>query len=267
MHRLVRLASVSWLAMVASFFVARETYASSCATPADCQGGTPICHLFVCAPCASDHGAGLPFDCTDPAQPICQTQSGGIGGSCTQCGAGKTALCDADHPTCLADGTCGCTVSTDCSGGRTCDQGTHACVPGIVDGGTIDSGAKDGGSSDGGSSDGSVNDGGAGDGSVNDGSTGDGSANDGGENDGGENDGAASDGAASADGATTRDGSASNGGEAGSGDGGLLDGAYVEGGGCSCSSTEGGAGGAGSALTAIAALVVLRGARRRRSAR
>ena len=262
MHRLSRLAPVSWLAMVAIVFAARDASAAACATPADCLGNTPICHAFVCVPCATDHGTGLVFDCTDPAQPICQT-SGSIGGACTQCGAGKTALCDADHPTCLADGTCGCTVSTDCSGGRTCDTTTHTCTPPVVDAGASDGG----GSSDGGSNDGSSSDGAAIDGSTTDGGSNDGAANDGSASDGSPSD-AASDGASSTDGGNaSHDGSAPAG-EAGSGDGGpLLDGAYVEGGGCACTAGANGTSNGLAALSAIGAIVVLQGARRRRRSR
>src|SRR5438445_4770111 len=112
MQRVSRLAIVSWLVTAATMFALpvfgeREARAASCNTPADVSGGTPICHLFVCAPCATDRGSGGAFDCTDPNQPIYQ-QGGAIGGACTQCAPGKTSLCDADHPVCLSDGTCGC---------------------------------------------------------------------------------------------------------------------------------------------------------------
>jgi MYXO-CTERM domain-containing protein len=262
MNRKVRLALMSWLFVTGAGLAARDARAT-CSVPTDCvQALSPICHLGLCAPCLTDHGTGTPLDCPNATEPVCQL-SGGIGGSCTECSASETGLCDATRPVCLSDGTCGCTMTSDCTAGHICDTGAHACVPVVVDAGSGDGGsgadggssggAGDGGSSgqgsgdggsggDGGSSSGagtgdgggSGADGSAGDGSTTDGSTEDGSTEDGSTDDSGSaGDEAPGDGAASTDATTGVDDSGADGGEA------ANDHAYIGGGGCACTSGPG----------------------------
>src|SRR6476646_4655677 len=117
-----RLTIVSCLVAVVTSGWVREVRAATCTVPSDCTAlQAPVCNGGICGPCVADNGAtGLLTDCPSPSKPVCQPSSSSIGGACTECATGKTGRCDADHPVCLGDGTCGCTGDGDCSG-RTCN--------------------------------------------------------------------------------------------------------------------------------------------------
>jgi MYXO-CTERM domain-containing protein len=243
MIRKARLALMSWLLVAGASLAARDARAA-CSVPTDCVDvASPICHLGLCVPCVTDHGTGLPFDCPNASEPVCQA-SGEIGGSCTECATGKTGLCDPTRPVCLSDGTCGCTMTSDCTVGHLCDTGAHACVPVVIDAGSGDGGSGADGGSSGGTGDGGSSGQGSGDGgsgadggssrSVGDGSTEDGLTEDGSFEDSGSlDDGALGDGAASLDATTGGDDSGVDGGET------ANDHAYIGGGGCACTSGPG----------------------------
>jgi MYXO-CTERM domain-containing protein len=272
MHRIRHLALMSWLAVLATMLATRV--ARACTSSTQCtEVNAPVCNAVgICSACLTNFGVGLPTTaCPNADQPYCQTgfDSGALAGSCTQCGPGDTTLCTSTQPVCLSNGTCGCSSSSQCAGGLTCDQGTQSCVP-DEDGGASDGGAKDAGARDAAASDsGSPGDASAPDGSPTDGSSGDGSGT--GSTDASAGDGAtALDGAPSDAGESEDDGAVSagqDGGDAAASDaeaggnegGGALgdggdeaNGDYILGGGCSCTSGPGGAADGAAGLLAVA---------------
>jgi hypothetical protein len=233
------------VAFCAGFLATREVSAS-CTVSSDCNNiNSPICHLGVCVPCGANYGTGTLLDCPNASAPYCQ-MSGSLGGACTECGPGSTANCDMAQPVCLSNGTCGCTMTSDCSGGLVCDPGTSTCVG-------ADAGVDGGLGSDGASGDGSGAD-----------AQGDGAAEDGQSEDG-----ATNDGSQAGDGSVVTDGSLPDGGAPSSGDTGPLnDGVYVEGGGCTCNIAVGEETSPRTfLLSLVVSVLALRAQRRRRSPR
>jgi hypothetical protein len=290
MQRMRHLALMSWLAVFATMLVARVARAN-CTSSSQCtEVNAPVCNAVgICSACLTNFGVGLPTTaCPNADQPYCQTggDSGAPAGSCTQCGSGDTTLCTSAQPVCLSNGTCGCSTSSQCSGGLTCDQGTQSCVP-DEDGGPSDGGAKDAGVKDAAASDSaSPEDASAPDGSTLDGSSGDasglgptdasagdgatlldGAPSDAGESEDGNAVGAGQDGgdAASSDAEAAGDGEAAGNEDGGAlGDGGNeANGDYILGGGCSY--TSGPAGAADGAAGLIAFALACASMRRRRS--
>lgn len=226
---------MSWF-VLAGAAAPRVASAQTCAAPAQCtQLNAPVCNAGLCVPCTSNHGVGLLTDCPNAEAPYCQlSDGGGLGGSCTQCGpgAGNSALCDANHPVCLGDGTCGCTTDTQCASG-TCDTLAHECV-------SDDAGASDASTSGDGSAsaDGSASSNDAGTGEPEDASSGvsgdaeargDATAIEGGS---GERDGGSEDAQASGEDGGGEAGTSGETGAQGKGD-------YILGGGCHCTAGRG----------------------------
>jgi MYXO-CTERM domain-containing protein len=278
-----RLALMSWFIVSGSLVATRSARAQSCSVPSQCTQLAPVCNGGLCVPCLTNHGTGLPTDCPTANQPYCWvSDSGSLGGSCTQCGpgAGNSALCDSSHPVCLSDGTCGCTETSQCASGFSCDQSTQSCV--LADAGASDAGAGDAGIGDASSSDGSTKEDAA---SPNDASSGEGDASTDAEatdaaptdaeatdaeaNDAEVADGASlQDGGGSGDGASESDAAASDAEPSGSGEGGggeatAGDGEYILGGGCACTTGPGGAANGAAAFVALA--LACSAMRRRRS--
>jgi hypothetical protein len=272
MHRIRHLALMSWLVVFATLLVARVARAN-CTSSSQCtEVNAPVCNAVgICSACLTNFGVGLPTTaCPNADQPFCQTgfDSGALAGSCTQCGPGDTTLCASTQPVCLSNGTCGCSSSSQCAAGLTCDQGTQSCVS-DADAGASDAGTKDAGASDAASSDsGSPGDASASDGSPMDGASGDGSgtgSTDASFGDGGSSlDGAPSDASEGDDGAVSAgqdggDAAATDAEAASNEDGGALgdggdeaNGDYILGGGCSFTSGPAGAADGAAGLLAIA---------------
>lgn len=101
-----------------------------CLGNGDCSEATPYCDpaTATCKPCGERPLAA----CTDPLRPACNT-SGGLAGTCTECGPGQTARCTSERPLCRASsGTCvGCLSNTDCTSADApyCDLVSGTCRP------------------------------------------------------------------------------------------------------------------------------------------
>jgi MYXO-CTERM domain-containing protein len=257
------------------------TSAAACSSDAQCAAPLKRCDMTEnvdqCVQCLLDADCPAPFVCS-PSH------------TCAECTPTNQSACriDLSGARCVAGGSCGCVMDSDCGGtssGRVCDAATSRCVPGCrdnggngcpaslvctVSGSGIDVGtcmpppSADGGvdgSSPGTDSglDGAAGDDGGPDAALDGSSMGgsDGAAGASGGADGG----AGADGNAGSDGGAGADGNAGAGGGAGY----LNTGGYVAGGGCRCSLD--GASSSSSQLAAavglLLAAVVVR--RRRRS--
>jgi hypothetical protein len=97
-----------------------------CDSNADCtNAATPVCNTIAqphgCVQCLND------VDC--PSDKVCNSQSN----LCVQCTPNQTKNCTGNTPVCLANGTCGCTMDSDCgppTSGQICDTTQQTCTTG-----------------------------------------------------------------------------------------------------------------------------------------
>ena len=153
MARIRRPALMSWFIVFYGLIATRSARAQSCTVPSQCTQLAPVCNGGICLPCLTNHGTGLPTDCPSANQPYCWEGDSGFARRIVhQCGpgAGNSSLCDSTHPVCLSDGgTCGCTESSQCASGFSCDQATQSCVEADAgasdagEGGTLDASSSD----------------------------------------------------------------------------------------------------------------------------
>ncbi|MBX3233214.1 MAG: hypothetical protein KIT84_20695 [Labilithrix sp.] len=74
-----------------------------------CTGDTPVCDSATgtCSTCNGDRGSAASAPCTSVSAPACQPAGTTLAGSCRQCNATNTALCNVVNPACSTEtGTC-----------------------------------------------------------------------------------------------------------------------------------------------------------------
>ncbi len=118
-----------------------------CSDDAQCSGATPVCDLVgkKCVACRADYAAtnAAPLACPTATTPAC-VKTGPAAGSCVECTAQNSTVCDASdkRPACnVGTGACGCTDDGQCGADQICDTsaGNGACTDGCKVSGGRDS--------------------------------------------------------------------------------------------------------------------------------